>query len=131
MSRRSTVLALGVAAVLWAAVSAQQQEMKPRPGPGSGITNVTGEVQVTNTPTVRASQQGEWRLAVESLPGVRITELPSPGFLRSGYRYEITWPDGSHETVTVDRIAGNGWIEVERGRRWVNVTSARSIAEAR
>jgi len=105
--------------------------MKPKPGPGSGITNVTGDVRITNAPAVRASQDGEWRVAVENVPGVRITEVPSPGFLRSGYRYEITWPDGSNETVAVDSIAGNGWIEVERGRRWVNVSSARSIREAR
>lgn len=131
MSRRSTGLALAAAAVLWVAVSAQQQEMKPKPGPGSGITNVTGDVRITNAPSVRASQEGEWRVAVENVPGVRIIEVPSPAFLRSGSRYEISWPDGSKDTVTVDSVAGNGWIEVERGRRWVNVTTARSIAEAR
>jgi hypothetical protein len=131
MSRRSTLLALAAAAVLWVAVSAQQQEMKPKPGPGSGITTVVGEVAVTNIPTVQASQAGQWQVSVENVPGVRVTEFPSPAFLRSGLRYEITWADGASETVQVEKSAGNGWIEVERGRRWVNITTARSIREAR
>jgi hypothetical protein len=131
MNRLRTALAVGVAGLLWVAVSAQQQEMKPLPGPGSGITNVTGSVSITGTPAVLASQEGDWAVAVSNVPSVRIMEVPSPGFLRAGYRYEITWPGGDTDTVLIDRIAGNGWIEVERGRRWINVTSARSIAEAR
>jgi hypothetical protein len=131
MRKLSIVLSIAAAAVLWVAVSAQQQEMKPKPGPGSGITNVVGEVAITNTPTVQANQAGPWQVSVENVPGVRVTEFPSPGFLRSGVRYEITWAEGATETVQVEKSAGNGWIEVERGRRWVNVTTARSIAEAR
>ena len=131
MRKLSIVLSIAAAAGLWVAVSAQQQEMKPKPGPGSGITNVVGEVAITNAPTVQASQSGEWRVDVQNVPGVRVTEFPSPGFLRSGLRYEITWADGATETVQVEKSAGNGWIEVERGRAWVNVSSARSIREAR
>ena len=127
MRKPVIVMSIAAATVLWVAVSAQQQEMKPRPGPGSGITNVAGEVAITNTPTVQAAQAGEWQVSVANVPGVRVTELPSPGFLRSGTSYEITWADGATETVQVDKSAGNGWIEVERGRRWVNVSSARSI----
>ena len=131
MRMRHVISALAVTAVLWVAVAAQQQEMKERPGPGSGITHVTGAVSITNTPTVMATQEGEWRVAVNNVPSVRITDMPSPGFLRAGYRYEITWGDGSIDTVLVESLAGNGWIEVERGRRWVNVNAARSIREAR
>jgi hypothetical protein len=126
------VATIGAAALLWVAVSAQQ-EMSPRPGPGSGMMNVsvtnTPSVTVANSPAVQ--QQGEWRVAINNTPSVRVTEVPSPGFLRTGSRYEITWVDGTSETVTVSSIATNGWIEVERSRRWINLTSARSIAEAR
>ena len=131
MRKLPIVLSFAAAAALWVVVSAQQQEMKPKPGPGSGITNVVGEVAITNAPSVQAAQAGEWRVSVENVPGVRVTEFPSPGFLRSGLRYEITWADGATEAVQVEKSAGNGWIEVERGRRWVNVTTARSIREAR
>ena len=131
MSTRHVITALAAAAVLWVAVAAQQQEMKERPGPGSGITNVTGAVSITNTPTVMAAQEGEWRVAVNNVPSVRITDMPSPGFLRAGYRYAITWPDGSIDTVLVESLSGSGWIAVEGGRQWVNVTTARSIREAR
>jgi hypothetical protein len=131
MRTRTVVSAAAVAGVLWAAVLAGQQEMKERPGPGSGITNVTGAVSITNTPAVLATQQGEWTVAVNNVPGVRIMEIPSPGFLRAGYRYEITWTDGGTDTVLIESISGNGWVEVERGRRWVNVLSARSIRDVR
>lgn len=131
MRKPVIVMSLAAAAVLWVVVSAQQQEMKPKPGPGSGITHVVGEVAITNTPAVQAAQSGEWRVTVANVPAVRVTEFPSPGFLRTGLRYEITWADGATETVQVEKSAGNGWIEVERGRRWVNVTTARSIREAR
>lgn len=136
MQKLTVALALAAAGLLWVAVSAQQ-EMSPRPGPGSGIMNVTGSVSVTNTPAVTVAnspavqQQGDWRVAINNTPSVRVTEVPSPGFLRTGSRYEITWVDGTSETVTVSSIATNGWIEVERSRRWINLTSARSISEVR
>ena len=138
MEKSTMVLAVTGAALLWVAVSAQQ-EMLPRPGPGSGVTNVTGSVSiantpavtVANTPNVRATQEGDWRVAIQNSPSVRVTEVPSPGFLRTGSRYEITWVDGTSETVTISSIATNGWIEVERSRRWINLSSARSIREDR
>lgn len=136
MQKLTVVATLSAAALLWAAVSAQQ-EMSPRPGPGSGILTVTGSVNVENTPAVTVAntpavrQDGDWRVAINNTPSVRVTEVPSPGFLRTGTSYEITWVDGTRETVTVSSIATNGWIEIERSRRWINLTSARSIAEAR
>jgi hypothetical protein len=131
--RKSTVVAtLAAAALLWVAVSAQQ-EMSPRPGPGSGVMKVkvtnTPEVMVTNTPAVQ--QHGPWQVAINNTPSVKVTEVPAPGFLRTGARYRITWVDGSTDIVTISSISTNGWIEVERSRRWINLTSARSIEEVR
>jgi len=130
MSKSIAVAAVAAVACLWVAVSAQQ-EMSARPGPGSGITNVTGSVSIANTPSVRAAQEGDWRIAVANTPSVRVTEVPSPAFLRPGATYEITWIDGGKETVTISSLATNGWIEVERSRRWINLSSARAVAEAR
>ena len=130
MKISTLALTLGAAAALWITASAQQ-EVLPRPGPGSGVTNVTGSVAIANTPNVRASQDGNWEVAVSNVPSVRVTEVPSPAFLRTGSRYEIAWIDGTSETVTISSIATNGWIEVERSRRWINVSSARSIREDR
>ena len=136
MQKRTIVVTVSAAALLGVAAAAQQ-EMLPKPGPGSGVTNVTGSVSIANTPnvnvanTVQAAQQGEWRVAIQDTPSVRVTEVPSPGFLRTGSRYEITWVDGTSETVTISSLAANGWIEVERSRRWVNLSSARSIREDR
>jgi hypothetical protein len=129
---QKTILAisLSAAALLWVVVSAQQ-EMLPRPGPGSGVTSVTGSVSIANTPNVRATQDGDWRVAVANTPSVRVTEVPAPAFLHAGSTYEIIWTDGYKEIVTVASIAANGWIEVERGRRWINPASARSISENR
>lgn len=139
MQKSTMVVAAAAAALLWVALSAQQQEMLPKPGPGSGVTNVTGSVNIANTPSVNvanapnvhARQEGDWRVAVANVPSVRVTEVPSPGFLRTGSRYEITWVDGTSETVTISNLATNGWIEVERSRRWINLSSARSIREDR
>jgi hypothetical protein len=130
VQKSTLVVSLAAAGLLWVAVSAQQ-EMLPKPGPGSGVTNVSGSVSIANIPNVRAAQEGDWRVAVSNTPSVRVTEVPSPGFLRTGATYEIVWVDGSRETVTVSSIATNGWIEVERSRRWINLSSARSIAENR
>jgi hypothetical protein len=128
--KTTVALSVAAAALLWVAASAQQ-EMLPKPGPGSGITTVTGSVSVTNTPGVRAVQEGDWHVAVLNTPTVRVTEVPSPGFLRSGASYQITWVDGSKESVTISSVATNGWVEVERSRRWINLASARSIEEQR
>jgi hypothetical protein len=131
MHKSTLALSLvAAAALLWVVVSAQQ-EMLPRPGPGTGVTNVTGSVSIANTPSVRATQDGDWRVAVANTASVRVTEMPAPAFLRAGATYEIIWTDGYKEIVTVSSIAANGWIEVERGRRWINPSSARSISENR
>lgn len=130
MQKSTLAISLAAAGLLWVAVSAQQ-EMLSKPGPGSGVTNIAGSVSISNTPSVRSTQDGDWHVAVSNTPSVRVTEVPAPAFLRTGTTYEIVWVDGYREIVTVSSVAANGWIEVERSRRWINLSSARSIAENR
>lgn len=128
--KKTALIAICAAAGMWAALSAQQ-ELFTKPGPGSGITNVTGTVSIANIPNVRATQDGEWRVAVGNTPTVRVAEVPAATFLRAGSRYEITWTDGMTETVTVGTMAANGWIEVDTGHRWININSARAVSAAK
>jgi hypothetical protein len=105
-----------VAGVLWIGVSAQQ-EMLPRPGPGSGITKVVGEVSIANTPNVR----------VLDLPPLSI---PSPPFARTGGSYTLTWPDGGTENVIIAEVGADGWVRAEGGRRrWINLRTSRAVEE--
>ena len=133
-----TVGALAIALVAWTHLGAQQ-EMLPRPGPGSGITGV--------------SQKGEWSVAISNTPSVRIAnpiQVRGPIFLTRG-AYRVTWPNGDAEMVTLiatavetqrtgDRIGErstelvtDGWVEVQSNgrRRWINLMAARSIEEGR
>ena len=130
MQKSTIAISLCAAALLWVAVSAQQ-ELYTRPGPGSGVTNVTGSVSIANVPNVRATQDGDWRVAVANVPGVRVTEVPSPAFIRAGSTYEIIWMDGSKESVTISGIGANGWLDVAGGRRWINLAGARSVEAGR
>jgi hypothetical protein len=118
------VVALGMAAVLWVGVSAQQ-EMLPKPGPGSGTTKVSGAVSIAGAADVNASQQGDWRVAITGQPEVRLAAAP---FVRSGSKYEITWTNGDKESVTIAATGHDGWVRVENPRgRWVNLQNARSV----
>ncbi|HVL66526.1 MAG TPA: hypothetical protein VM364_04600 [Vicinamibacterales bacterium] len=134
MKRLGLVLGVGVAAVvLWAGVAAQQ-EVRPRPGFGSGIM----DVNVVNHPAVTAAQSGPWHVAVSNAPDVRVTNVAtvavvSPSFLRVGLSYVVTWRAGETETVTISEIAYNGWVRVQTaGRtRWVNLSTARAVEEGR
>jgi len=129
MRRPMLVTAIGAAVLLWAVVSAQQ-EVLPKPGPGSGIVRVTGSVDVSNAPEVQATQRGPWQVAINNVPSVKVAEMPGPSFLKRGLRYEVTWLDGQVEAVVV-ASARDGWIEVESPRRWINVSAVRTIQEAR
>jgi hypothetical protein len=120
----------GVAAILWVGVTAQQ-EVLPKPGPGSGITRVVGQVEITNVPQVQAAQRGDWQVAIGNTPSVRVTGVDGPGFIVQGQAYQITWADGQVETVVPSGPARDGWFPVDDMRRWINVNSARSIARAR
>ena len=123
---RSSVItgALGIALMLWIGVSAQQ-EMLPKPGPGSGITRVSGEVNISNIPEVKIS----------NIPEVRVLELPplsiaSPPFARKGGTYTITWSDGGTENVIVAEVGPDGWVRAEAARhRWINLRTARAVEE--
>jgi hypothetical protein len=113
-------LTLAAVVVVWNVATAQQ-EMLNRPGPGSGLTRVEGTVAISNSPSVQASQSGEWRVSLVPVP-----------FLRSNARYLVTWPDGGTERLVITAEASHGnWVLVEGGRRWVNLAMARSVEEAR
>ena len=114
---------LALVAMVWSGLSAQQ-EMLPRPGPGSGVSNVAGSVSINEMPDVNAKQRGEWRVGIAGVPEVR---MAAPTFIHSGQRYEVTWSGGDKEVVTIAEIAANGWVRVERSR-WVNLGHARSVA---
>jgi hypothetical protein len=136
MQTKLIIAAVGAAAVLIAGVSAQ--ETRTTPGFGTGIVNVRGTVEVANALDVRASQAGEWRVAVGNVPDVRVTSTPivefaGTGFVIKGRRYDVTWMGGERETLGVEDVGQNGWVRVgvsrEGRRRWVNLTNARSVEE--
>lgn len=128
------VIAAVVVSALWAGVEAQQ-EMRSRPGPGSGIM----EVSVVNHPAVTAAQSGEWRVSLADTADVRITNTPSvvldsPSFLTRGSSYRVTWENEQTETVKVVFVRPNGWVQVENSgarSRWINLNNARAVEEAR
>lgn len=135
----ATVSVIGI--IAWTRAGAQQ-EMLPKPGPGSGIT--------------RAAQQGDWIVSVSSMPAVTLASgvhLRGPAFLRNR-SYKVIWPNGDEERVTIlsapvvratDRgaeplperspeLTSDGWAEVQSSsgaRRWINLMAARSVEEAR
>jgi hypothetical protein len=135
MRTRFMIAALAAALLVWAGVSAQQGT-RPTPGPGTGIVTVTGSVDIGNTLDVRAAQRGDWRVAVANTPDVRVANTPSvvvapPGFVKKGL-YEITWPSGDRETVTIVEVGPGGWVQVTKAsrdgrRRWVNLSAARDV----
>ena len=121
------MLAVTLAAAVWVGVSAQQ-EMQSRPGPGSGVMNVN----VVNHPAVTASQNGEWRVAIDNVPTVRLASparvsVNVPEFVVKGRTYLVTWGDGTTETITVQEISEDGWIQISGRTRWVNLGTARAI----
>jgi hypothetical protein len=135
---RTTIVAgclLAMAAVAW--LRAQGQ---PFPGPGTGIMNVAGTVNVGNRPGVTAAQEGEWKVAVANAPDVRVSNVPTVllaplPFIKPGTRYVITWPNAEVETITVVEMWGGAWVRTaaspNRPGQWVNLTVARAVGEAR
>jgi hypothetical protein len=120
------IAVLGISAISYAALHGQQ-EMQPRPGPGSGITQVQGSVSISNTPDVRVSNVADVR--VLQLPSVQIA---TPPFVRKGGRYAITWTTGEIDNVTIVDSGQDGWVQVETTRsRWINLRAARAIEESR
>ena len=129
--RRRAMIAVSVAAavLVWMGVSAQQQEMLPRPGPGSGIIDVRGTVSIANVPEVRGT------VSIAGVPEVHVTRIPSvtvsgPTFIRKGGQYTVTWPSGENEAVSVvEPGQGGGWVRVATtsGSRWINLDAALAI----
>lgn len=123
-TRAVTLAGLGLAATAWVALSAQQ-EMLPRPGPGSGVT----PVRVVEEPVVRLARGSEVRLSDPLSVSVR-----PPSFVVKGRALEITWATGDDERVTVSEVLDGGWIDVGSaggGTRYINLASARSVRTVR
>lgn len=124
-----------IAALLWAALSAQQTQ--PLPGFGTGIVPITGSVTIDNVPTVSALQEGMWSVSVINAPEVRVANRPvvsvaAAEFLKKGTRYAVTWSAGEQETVTIADPGAGGWVRIEapdRRQRWINLAVARSIED--
>ena len=127
---RISAIAGVAAAVLLGIGLAAEQDVRPVPGPGTGIVNVVGSVDVRTLPPVNAAQAGDWKVNVASAPDVRVAPPP---FLKLRASYAVTWSDGVQEMISPEEILPGGWIRAVpvNGRpRWVNLTTARSI-EAR
>jgi hypothetical protein len=130
-----TSISVGVAAIaLGIVVRAQVQ---PMPGPGSGVVMVTGRVEVADG-MVRASQNGEWKVLIANAPDVRVVNTPAVAhaplpFLRVGARIAITWQDGTREPAQISQLGGGGWILADGTSRprWLNLSSARSVEDAK
>lgn len=130
---RTIGIALAGAALLWVGTAAQQ-EVRDRPGFGSG----TMDVRVVNHPAVTATQNGLWRVSLADTADVRIANTPTvataaPSFVEQGRSYGVSWPSGRAETVSVVSLGTNGWVEVKNGnrRRWINLNNAEGIEESR
>lgn len=112
------------------------QEVQRVPGFGTGVVTIAGTVDIGNTPLVLAHQAGEWKVVLAAPADVRVVNAPSvsvptPAFLRSGSRYEITWSTGDRQVVRVIEVASGGWLKVESpAERWINIASARSVEAA-
>lgn len=127
--RKSVAAAVLVALICIAA--AAQQDVRPVPGPGTGIVKVTGTVDVGTLPPVDAVQRGDWKVAVTSTPPVVVAPA---AFLKAGGVYAITWSDGKEEVSAVEEILPGNWVRTagtQGRRRWVNLTAARSVQESR
>ena len=120
MNKQLGVLAVAIAAAAWVGISAQQ-EMLPRPGPGSGVT----PVRIVNEAAVTVSGISEVRVTAPVSASVRV-----PSFATKGRTLVVTWATGDDETVTVSEVLEDGWIAVDGGR-FVNLSSARSVRPTR
>ena len=106
------------------------------PGPGSGIVNVQGEVDIRRLPPIDAVQRGDWKVSLVNVPDVRVVNTPAvttapPAFLKVGRRYLVTWPAGDTETVGIAELGSGGWSRAAGdGRpRWLNLATAKAIQE--
>jgi hypothetical protein len=124
-TQAAIVVVIVAAASVWARSSSGQVQAVP--GPGTGVVNVRGAVDIANVPVVEAVQRGEWRVAVTN-PSVVLAPHP---FLRLGGRYDVTWPVGEKETIVVGQTGPGGWVRVDTPgkHRWINLDLTKSIEE--
>ena len=124
---------IGLAAVVAAltyAVASAGQEVRPVPGPGTGIVNVRGTVDIGHAVTVQ--QGSDWRVSLNGVPDVRVVSNTPPEFLSARRSYQITWVSGQSENVTALEIGLRGWVRVEAAngrRRWINIAQAQAVEE--
>jgi hypothetical protein len=112
-------------------------QVQPVPGPGSGIVTVQGQVDLGKVPPLDVRQGGDWKVSLAQVADVRVANTPTVSiaplsFFKVGGRFEITWPSGDHETVTIAQLGNGGWIRTTTaaGRlRWVNLAEARALEE--
>jgi hypothetical protein len=125
--------AIGAAAMFSVAASSGQ-DVRPVPGPGTGVVTVRGTIDVgsiTSMPDVRALQAGEWKVALANTPNVRVAATTHLDFVRQGQRYRIIWAPDRTEEVVVVQLGSWGWFRVESKdrRRWINLNEAQSVEE--
>ena len=127
-----TAILMAVGVLYW--VQSMVGQVQPTPGFGTGTVTVQGEVDVRRLPPIDVGQRGDWRVSLATVPDVRVVNTPTvaialPPFVRSGGRYEVTWPAGDRETVAVAQLGVGTWVRVssEGRERWLNLAAARSI----
>lgn len=113
------VALIGLLGVFWIA---RAQVVYPTPSPGTGVVTVAGAVAISNVPTVRAAQAGDWTVTLAN----NLVAVAGPDFVKSPGRYEVIWPNGERETVAVEQVSRDGWVRVSAGR-WINLGTARSV----
>ena len=128
MDRRFTGIL--VAALACVAIVASAQQGQPRPGPGSGIVTVAGAVKVANAPPT--TRDGEWSVAIANTPSINVANTPSVNltplpFVAVGKRYQIEWPTGQTEQITVGATAGGTWVRVAGPEEWINLAQAKKV----
>ncbi len=129
----ATVVLIAVAVLYWArSTNGQAQSV---PGLGSGIVPVQGEVDVRRLPPIDVGQRGDWKVSLAN-SDVRVVNTPTVAvaplaFLKTGGRYEVTWPAGDRETIGIAEFGGGGWVRAaaDGRRRWLNLAAAKTIEE--
>jgi len=110
-------------------------QVQPQPGPGSGVVTVNGVVDVGKMPLLDVAQRGDWKVSLAAPADARIVNSPNvtlaaPAFVRVGGRYQVMWPGGEREAITVQVLDGS-WVRTasQPRQRWLNLAAALAIDE--